>query len=102
MRPGKLAILIVVFAVAMMTGCTKPITRLESGMSMQDAVSEMHNRGIVARQMAYATLHNAFDLPDGRTVVLIGGKMVDEIRIIANPEEPKLNRRSVTVATFEF
>ena len=91
-----------IFAIAVISGCSKPTTSLTSGMKMVDAVSEMKQRGLRPQKMAYATSHNAFDLTDGRTVVLIGDATVDEIQIIANPSEPKSTRKTETVTTLKF
>jgi hypothetical protein len=66
-------------------------------MSMQDAISAMHRRGLEPSQMQFSSNHNAFDLPDGRTVVLFGDKSVDEISIIVNPDGPKSVRQTMSV-----
>ena len=69
---------------------------------MHDAISKMQRRGMEPQQMAYATSHNAFELTDGRTVVLLGNNTVDEIQVISNPDEPKSNRKSKSVTTIKF
>ena len=103
MTTVKLAILVVaMFSTPLITGCTQSTASLTTGMKMQDAVSEMEKRGIPPQQMAYAATHNAFDLTDGRTVVLIGDKTVDDIQVIENPDEPKSKRKTGSVDTFEL
>ncbi len=89
-------------AITLTTGCSQGNTSLATGMKMSDAISEMKRRGMEPQQMAYATPHNAFDLPDGQTVVLHGNNTVDEIEVIANPAEPKSNRKSYSVTTIKF
>ena len=103
MRAFRVSIIIaVLFVMAWNTGCSQSNASLATGMKMQDAVSEMKKRGLSPQQMAYATSHSAFDLKDGRTIVLLGDKLVDEIQIIANPDDPKSSRKTKTVAGFKF
>ena len=79
-------LLLVVFAMTLVSGCSRSTTSLSTGMKMQDAVSEMKKLGIEPQKMAYSGAHNAFDLKDGRTVVLMGDQTVDEIELILNPD----------------
>lgn len=71
-------------------------------MKLQDAIAAMQSRGLQSQQMGYSGPHAAFDLLDGRTIVLIGDKTVDAIEIIASGNEPKAGRLTETVERFEF
>lgn len=92
----------VVIAAMLVAGCGKSSTTLNTGMSMNHAVAEMKQRGLEPQQMAYVSVHQAFNLPDGRTVILFGEQSVEGIEVIPNPEEPKSKRTSKAVSAIEF
>lgn len=80
----------------------RPTTTITAGMSMAKAASIMNQRGLVPQQMQMAEPHQAYDLPDGRAVVLVGQQTVDAISIIAKPATPKSARVTATVPTITF
>ena len=77
-------------------------TTISTGMKMQVAVAAMKEQGLLPQQMAYATAHAAFDMADGRTIVLIGDATVTDIQIIANPNVGKAGRKTTSVTTLAF
>ena len=86
----------------MLAGCGQSNTELSTGMRMSDALSKMQQRKLKPSQMAYGSAHNAFDLIDGRTVILFGNTTVEQIDVITNPDEQKSNRKTKSVAEFSF
>lgn len=102
MRASNFTLILMAALVMTLTLACRPAnSSLSTGMSMQDAIAEMDRRGLKSRQMAYTTLHHAFDLPDRRTVVLVGDKTVNEIQIV-NSDTLKSKRTIKSVATFTF
>ncbi len=97
-----IALLVIALCVTSVGGCTPQKTKLVVGMKMQDAVAAMNERGLNASKMGCFESHNAFDLPDRRTIVVIGDKTVGQIDIIRNPEVPKSERDEESVSVFEF
>jgi len=89
---------ITLLLLAMLAGCGQSNTELSTGMRMSDALSKMQQRKLKPSQMAYGSAHNAFDLIDGRTVVLFGNTTVKQIDVITNPDEPKSKRETKSVA----
>lgn len=83
-------------------GCSQETSNLSLGMEMNNATQLMEGRGLTARQMSYSVEHQAYDLSDGRTIVLMGEKTVDKIEVITNPDAPSVDRKSTTVTTFQF
>jgi starvation-inducible outer membrane lipoprotein len=84
------------------SGCSSKPTSISNGMKLQDAIAAMQSRGLQPQQMGYSGSHAAFDLRDGRTIVVKGDKTVDAIEIIANRNEPKAERLTEAVACFDF
>jgi predicted RNA binding protein YcfA (HicA-like mRNA interferase family) len=83
-------------------GCSRTCSTLSTGMSMNVALTTLETNGYQEVQMQMAGPHHAFDLPDGRTVVLHGGGTVTSIEIITNGDLAKTQRSSEVVAQFSL
>ena len=98
----SLILVLAAFAMIFFPGCGQTSTRVSKGMKMQDAVIAMGDRGLKPQQMAYSAAHKAFDLTDGRTIVLIGDGIVTDIQVINKPDKPRSEREIETVSNFDF
>lgn len=96
-----LLILLVVVAFGV-GGCSPKSSTLSTGMSMNVALTTVEANGYQEVQMQMVGPHHAFDLPDGRTVVLHGGGTVTSIEIITSNDLPKTQRTSEIVAQFSL
>lgn len=99
---NRILICCVVSIFATLFGCSPAASSFTTGMKTQDAIDMMDRHGIKSQQMAYSITHHAFDLPDGRTIVLIGSPTVSEIQVVANPDSPKAERKITIVQTVRF
>lgn len=66
-------------------------------MNMATAVESLKAKGLDVVQMQYSGPHQAFDLPDGRTVVFHGDAEIISIEVIVDAGLPKSQRQSIEV-----
>lgn len=110
MKPSRL-IFVVAITVSLLLGASltaawilqlRPVTTISAGMPMANALDAMEQRGLESETMQFGGPHHAFDLPDGRAIVLFGDQRVDEIQVIANPPAMKNARAAAKVPAVTF
>ena len=101
-RTVGVSVFSLLIVIGLMSGCSAPQTKLTTGMKTQDAIDKMSQRKLKSSQMAFSSAHNAYDLPDGRTVVIFGTPTVTEIQVIDDAGLAKADRKVSIVQTVSF